>query len=81
MRIPFEPRNTSGHPSFRLAGRARLATCTAVRLIAPGRLICASSMGQCLYLMGYELAGARYCVLHHLDTRFAEGVDVDYAPR
>jgi hypothetical protein len=67
VRIALESRNQSGHPAYWVDGRQRLATCTSVRVIGEHRLVCASLVGQALYLVEFD-ASHGHRVLDRIDT-------------
>jgi hypothetical protein len=68
VKIAMETRNESGHPAYWVDGRQRLATCTSVRLIDERRLVCASLVGQALYLMEVDAQQGVHRVLDRVTT-------------
>jgi len=68
MNISFEQRNPKGMTAHWAAGRQRLATCTSVRLIDQHTLVCASLVGQAMYLLNFNLDSGIYRVIERIDT-------------
>lgn len=68
MRIALEARNESSHPAYWVDGRQRLATCTSVRIIDDRRLVCASLVGQALYLIEFNKQLGTHRVLDRVST-------------
>lgn len=75
MKISLEPRNPQGIPAYWAGDRRRLATCTSVRLISSDTLVCASLVGQAMYMVNYDLNSKKYKILNRIDT-MAKGVPV-----
>ena len=73
MEIQLEDINRTGRGPLFINGRSRISTATSVRFLDNRTIVCASLVGQRLYLIDFDLTDNSFRVLDSLDTTF-EGV-------
>ena len=73
MEIQLEDINRTGRGPLFINGRSRISTATSVRFLDNRTIVCASLVGQRLYLIDFDLTNSSFRVLDSLDTTF-EGV-------